>query len=281
LKDTHESRLGPDRRARGALSGRVVWEESGGGFPVVFIHGLGNDRTRWAGQVRALSPRYRTITFDNMGHGESVKPPGPYDLGMFVDFLHAFVEDIGLERFALVGFSLGGLIAAAYALDHPRMVAAIAIFNSVHGRTEEQRAGVRERADRVEAGGPGATLDTSIERWYTADFRRRPDSIEDARRQVLSNDRLAYAASYRAFADSDPALDERIRGIDCPALIMTAENDIGSTPEMSRRIADSIPDARLEIVPRLRHCAPMEDPEIYNRALISFLDEIIGPAGAD
>lgn len=277
-----DSRGGAAGPPRTAAAGRIVWEESGHGFPVVFIHGLGNDRTRWAGQVRALSPRYRAITFDNMGHGQSVKPPGPYDLGMFVDFLHEFVEDIGLAHLALVGFSLGGLIATAYALAHPRRVAAIAIFNSVHDRTEEQRAGVRERADRVEAGGPGATLDTSIERWYTADFRRRrPDFIEEARRQVLANDRRAYAASYRAFADSDPGLDERIHDIDCPALIMTAENDIGSTPEMSRRIAARIPGAKLEIVPHLRHCAPMEDPESYNRALGAFLDENVGRVVAD
>ena len=224
--------------ARTTRSGRIVWEESGRGFPVVFIHGLGNDRTRWAGQVGALSPRYRVITFDNMGHGESVKPPGPYDLAMFVDFLHELVEELGLERFALVGFSLGALIAQAYVLTHPRRVAAIAILNAVHGRTELQRRDVRQRGDRVEAGGPGATLDTSIERWYTAGFRQqRPDLIEETRRQILANDRLAYAAAYRAFADSDPALDERIRGIDCPALVMTAENDIGSQPEMSRRIA--------------------------------------------
>jgi pimeloyl-ACP methyl ester carboxylesterase len=274
------SRRGAGGRARITESGRIVWEESGRGFPVVFIHGLGNDRTRWAGQVRALSPRYRVITFDNMGHGESVKPPGPYDLRMFVDFLHELVEDIGLERCALVGFSLGGLIAKAYTLAHPRRVAAIAILNSVHGRTEAQRAGVRERADRVEAGGPGATLETSIERWYTPDFRRRrPDLIEEARRQILANNRRAYAASYRAFADSDPTLDDRIYEIDCPALIMTAENDIGSTPEMSRRIASRILGARLKIVPHLRHFAPIEDPEAYNGALGVFLDEAIGPAG--
>ncbi len=273
------SRYGVVGRARTAGSGRIVWEESGGGFPVVLIHGLGNDRTRWAGQVRALSPHYRVITFDNMGHGESVKPPGPYDLGMFVDFLHELVVEIGLERFALVGFSLGALIAQTYVLTHPRRVAAIAILNAVHGRNEQQRGAVRERGDRVEAGGPGATLDTSIERWYTAGFRRRrPDSIEETRRQILSNDRWAYAAAYRAFADSDPALDERIRGIDCPALVMTAENDIGSEPEMSRRIASRIPGAKLEIVPHLQHFAPMEDPEAYNRVLGPFLDEALGTA---
>ncbi len=265
--------------ARTAASGRIVWEESGSGFPVVFIHGLGNDRTRWAGQVRALSPRYRVITFDNMGHGESVKPPGPYDLEMFSDFLHELVEDIGLERFALVGFSLGGLIAQSYVLTHPRRVAAIAILNAVHGRNEQQRGAVRERGDRVEAGGPGATLDTSIERWYTAGFRqRRPDLVEETRRQILTNDRLAYAAAYRAFADSDPSLDERIRGIDCPTLVMTAENDIGSKPEMSRRIASRIPGAKQEIVPHLQHFAPMEDPEAYNRVLGPFLDEALGTA---
>lgn len=102
----------------------TVHDDTGGGIPLVLVHGLGLDRAMWAAQT--LGRDYRILAYDILGHGESAKPADPHRLDMFTDRLAALTDGLGLDRFALVGFSLGGLIALAFALTWPGRVRALA-----------------------------------------------------------------------------------------------------------------------------------------------------------
>ncbi|MFO0996151.1 MAG: alpha/beta fold hydrolase [Alphaproteobacteria bacterium] len=251
----------------------TAWQEHGAGSPVVFIHGLGMDQHMWAGQVHALADRYRVITYDLIGHGESVKRAGPYSLAMFDEQLQVLADACGIERFALIGFSLGGLIAQTFALAHPQRLHALVIMNAVYDRNAEERAAVLARAHAIAESGPAATIDTALERWLTPGFRRaRPDVETAVRRRVMTNDPACYAAAYRVFAEADAELAGRLHAIRCPALVITGENDSGSHPAMAKRMADAIPGAELTILPESRHLAPMEDPDTMNAALLDFLE---------
>jgi 3-oxoadipate enol-lactonase len=256
----------------------VKWQEDGKGKPVILIHGLGMDRHMWKGQVDGLSQRYRVITYDNLGHGQTEKPPGPYSLTMFADLVRDVADKAGAEIFALVGFSLGGMIAQTFALTHPDRLGAAVIMNAVYNRTPEESAAVRARADAIDAEGPNATVDAAIERWLTPEFRKMHPEVEAAiRKRVTTNDHKAYAAAYRVFAEGDPELTGRLGAIRCPTLVITAEHDKGSNPRMAREMAEAIPGATLEILPHLRHLAPMEGVAQMNAALLSFLAEAYPP----
>lgn len=254
------------------------WQEAGTGKPVILIHGLGMDRHMWRGQADGLSQRYRVITFDNLGHGETEKPAGPYSLAMFVEQVRDVADQAGADRFALIGFSLGGMITQGFALAHPQRLAAAVIMNAVYARTAEESKAVMARADAIDVEGPNATIDAAIERWLTPEFRAKHPEVEAlVRKRVTTNDPKAYAAAYRVFAEGDPLLTGKIAAIRCPTLVITAEHDKGSSPRMARQMADEIPNAKLAILPHLRHLAPMEDSAAMNAALLSFLAEAYPP----
>ena len=256
----------------------VKWQADGRGKPVILIHGLGMDRHMWKGQVDGLSRRYRVISYDNLGHGETEKPPGPYNLAMFADLVRDVADQAGAETFALIGFSLGGMITQAFALAHPERLAAAVIMNAVYKRTPEESAAVIARADAIDVEGPNATVDAAIERWLTSEFRKTHPEVESAiRKRVTTNDHKAYAAAYRVFAEGDPHLANKLGGIACPTLVITAEHDKGSNPRMAKQMAAEIPNAKLTILAHLRHLAPMEGAADMNAALLSFLAEAYPP----
>ena len=104
------------------VSARRSYVEAGSGPVVVLLHGLGGNGLSWAFTAPALSQKYRVIVPDQLGHGRSDKPFINYRIATYVDFLDKFLDELKVERASLVGNSMGGWIAAAYALQHPARV---------------------------------------------------------------------------------------------------------------------------------------------------------------
>lgn len=245
---------------------------SGQGTPVVLVHGVGASLDSWDGVVARL-PGCRVLRYDLRGHGLSPRTPGPYSLDGFVDDLEGVLARIGWTSCHLVGFSLGGLVAQGYALRHPERLKSLAIVSSVAGRTDEERARVLARADTLATGGATAHLANSVERWFTDDFRAaHPEVVRQRVERSLGNDPATYAAAYRVLAESD--LADRLPEIRVPTLAMTGEEDGGSTPRMTRLMAERIPGARAHVFPRLRHSVLLEAPDQVAAQLVSFIRDV-------
>ena len=145
------------------------------GAPVmVLIHGLGLNRGIWDAFASAFSNRYRVLRYDLFGHGESAVPPSMPTLTVFSEQLLGLMDELEIEQAILIGFSLGGMINRRLAMDHPQRVSALAILNSPHEREPAAQKLVEQRALDSASGGPGATLDATLERWFTAGFRLGP-----------------------------------------------------------------------------------------------------------
>jgi pimeloyl-ACP methyl ester carboxylesterase len=242
---------------------------SGAGRRVVFVHGVGSHLESWDGVITALGDGYESLCYDLRGHGESEKAKGPYSLEMFVNDLSRLVEALGWARFDLVGFSLGGLIAQVFTLTRPAQVRTLSIISSVAGRTTEERERVEERARTLSQAGAQAHLDTSVERWFTPEFiASNPVVVSQRLQRSLANDPHCYAAAYKVLASSD--LLNELCEIQAPTLVMTGEQDGGSTPRMARLMADTIPNASATIFPRLRHSVLLEAPDLVAQALSRF-----------
>lgn len=243
---------------------------------VVLIHGLGLNRHTWQWHEPALSARYRVLNYDLFGHGESVPPPTTPSLSLFATQLRDLLDFLGIDRCAVVGFSLGGMINRRFALDYPNRVRALAILNSPHERGPEAQKAVEERAAKSTAGGPGATLDTTLKRWLTAEFRENELEIIDLIRQwVLANEPAVYAKCRWVLANGVLEIIRPQPPITLPTLVMTCENDSGSTPAMSHAIASEIPGSQTIIVPHLQHLGLMEQPSQFTTPLLRFLDQVI------
>ncbi len=242
---------------------------------IVLIHGLGLNRHVWRQHLPALCTRYQVVTYDLFGHGGSTPPPSAPSLSMWSDQLLKLLDDLAIGRCAVAGFSLGGMINRRFAMDHPERLSALAIFNSPHERGEEAQRLVEKRATDSAAGGPAATLNATIERWFTPEFRDgASDVIAEVRRWVLANDPEVYAACRLVLAEGVIELIRPDPPITLPTLVMTAENDSGSTPAMSQAIASEIPGAETIIVPHLQHMALVEAPSRFTGPLMRFLDDV-------
>ncbi|MGI9310835.1 MAG: alpha/beta fold hydrolase [bacterium] len=251
---------------------------------LALIHGLGLNRHLWRAHVAALSQRYRVLAYDLLGHGDSASratradddaTTTPLTLSTFAAQLRALLDEIGIARCAIAGFSLGGMINRRFAIDYPERARALAIFNSPHERSAPAQREVEARAAQAHAGGPGADLEATLERWFTPRFRaEHDDCIAQVRRWLLANDPLAYAQSRRVLARGVVELIRPQPPIAQPALVMTAEHDRGSTPAMARAIAAEIRGAHTIIVPCLQHMALVESPQSFTEPLLTFLAEV-------
>ncbi|MCP4327592.1 MAG: alpha/beta fold hydrolase [Alphaproteobacteria bacterium] len=265
----------------GRRHGGTAYEVTGSGPPVVLVHGLGMNRHMWQWQTSALAAHFTVLAYDILGHGDSADPEIPCRMEQYVDQLAALADAAGVDRFGLVGFSLGGLIVQAFALAHPNRVAALAILHAAHGRTPGEREGILARVDLAAKCGPAATVDAALERWFTPGFAAdNPEILDRVRGWILANDPAVYPAIYRLLADGDLPLATAIAEIRCPTLVLTAEQDAGNSPDMTRRMAALIPGARAAVLPGLRHMALAEDPDAVNSRLVPFLEEALNPARA-
>ena len=257
-------------------AGETAWELHGSGPPVVLIHGFGLNRAMWQWQLPALTPHFSVLTYDLLGHGESARPTGTPDLAMFSAQLLGLMDCSGIARAAVVGFSLGGMIARRFALDHPDRLSALAILHSPHDRSPAERSAVRERVRQTREQGPSANLEPALERWFTPAFRaEEPEAVALVRTWIMRNDPAVYPQIYRVLAEGDAEIAQGLERIACPTLVMTGENDPGNTPAMARAMAGLIPGARLAILPGLRHMALAESPAAVNEPLCTFLRDAL------
>lgn len=252
----------------------TAYDVLGDGPPVILVHGLGLNRHMWQWQLDALTPHFRIVQYDLLGHGESDKPPGPYRMTQMTDQIADLMTTIEIERAALVGFSLGGLIVQAFALAHPQKVSALGVLNSAHARTPEQRDSIMRRVRQAEESGPEATVSEALERWFTQEFTERNPAVPNQVREwVRANDASVYPALYRLLADADIGLETSIAAINCPVLVLAGEKDAGNSPQMARQMAKTMPNARAAILPGLKHMALAEDPAAVNALLLPFLQD--------
>ncbi|MEM0943638.1 MAG: alpha/beta fold hydrolase, partial [Pseudomonadota bacterium] len=181
------------------------------------------------------------------------------------------LDHLEISRAALVGFSLGGMINRRVAIDAPERVSALAILNSPHDRGAAAQAAVEARA-RDSAGGAAATIEATLTRWFTPNFRaEHADIVDKIRADVLVNPPETYGQCRWVLAHGVRELIRPAPPISHPTLVMTAEHDTGSTPAMARAIAAEIDGAETVIIPGLQHMGLVERPELFALPVVEFL----------
>ena len=252
----------------------TCFEWHGTGQPVVLIHGMGLNRHMWQWQIPALSQHHRVLVYDLYGHGKSPAPPRKPDLKLFSQQLRQLLNEQNIGRCTVIGFSLGGMIARRFAMDHPERLSALAILNSPHARSEGEQKAIMERVKQVEAHGQAATVEAALTRWFTDDFsQQNPEMIELVQQWVLANDPAVYASCYKVLAEGVNELIASDPPIGCRTLVITSEQDSGQPAAMAYAIAAEIPAAQTVILPELKHMGLAEAPQIYNQILSSFLSQ--------
>jgi pimeloyl-ACP methyl ester carboxylesterase len=242
----------------------------GSGPPLFLIHGIGASRHTWDGVVAALKDRYRIIHYDLRGHGRSPAPRPPYTLDGLVADLEALRAELGIEKAHFAGHSLGGMIAPAYAREHPGRVRSLGLLSTAAFRTAEDSAKVKAVVAAMREKGIAPVLQTLKDRWFTPGFAtRRPDVIERRLQQVIDCDPDVFLSVFDIYAETEmaPWLGE----VKAPSLVLTGENDGGCPPRLNERIAEALPDSELVVLADLRHAILLEAAERVAEPMMRFL----------
>lgn len=238
---------------------------------VVLIHGLGLSRALWDAHLPAFAG-FKVLRYDLYGHGESAPWSGVTSLTVYADQIAALMDHLGIAQTHIVGFSIGGMINRRFALDYPNKVLSLAILNSPHDRGAEAQRAVEARAIAAREQGAFATFDAAVKRWFTPEHvatGKGPTLVRAWREQV---DNESYAQTSWVLAHGVRELIAPDPAIAVPTLVMTCENDVGSTPQMSFDIAAEISGAEVMIVPKLQHLGLLEDVAAYTDPILEFLN---------
>lgn len=245
----------------------------GEGPPVVLIHGVGLDASIWRQQIVALNPHHQVIVYDMWGHGQSPDPAGERNLDDFLGQLEQLLDDLGIEKASVVGFSMGGLVSRAFAEAHPDRMDKLVLLSTVFRRTDDQQKAVLARYEAARAGEQETNMAAALERWFTDAYAGKfPDEIDAIRKRLEKNDPQAFLKAYGIFATTRDT--EGPLSISCPTLVATGELDSGSTPEMAKALAAAIKGAELSILAGLKHMVPVEGAEVLNQLLLRFLGPV-------
>lgn len=240
---------------------------------VVLIHGLGLSQRLWDAHMAAFAG-YRVLRYDLYGHGDSAPAPRAADLMLYADQIAGLMDHLGMVQAHIVGFSIGGMINRRFALDHSDKVASLCILNSPHDRGPDAQAAVEARANSVRDQGAFSTFDAALKRWFTPEYLATGDGPALVRQWRGQVDAESYAQTAWVLAHGVRELTGRDGEIKVPTVVMTCENDSGSTPQMTRDIASEIPDAEMIIVPDLQHLGLMENPEAFTQPILKFLRKV-------
>jgi 3-oxoadipate enol-lactonase len=253
----------------------LAYDVSGEGLPVVLLHGFPFNRTLWREQVEALSERYRVITIDLRGHGETDATDAPATMEEMAEDVAALLHELQLARVVLGGLSMGGYVALAFYRLFPARVSALILADTrPQADTDEARRAREETAARALKEGMQTIADTMLPKLLAPQTHaERPEIVARVRDMILNTDPRGAASALRGMAVRRDQTG-LLREIDCPALVVVGSLDAITPPADAELLKREIRDSRLEIIEGAGHVSNLERPSEFNSALEKFLREL-------
>lgn len=253
-----------------AISVDCAHTVSGEGPPLFMVHGIGARRSTWDGLAEYLRNDFTCIAYDLRGHGESPSSNLPFGLDELVADLEALRSKLGIEKAAVIGHSLGGMIGPAYARAYPSRVTALGLLSTAAFRTAEDSSKVKGVVKAMEDTSVEAMLDTLVNRWFTDDFQAsHPDKVANRKKQILETPLKVFMNVFHIYAETE--MSPWLHKIETPSLVMTGELDGGCSPRLNEQIARSLKNSELVVLQGLKHNILIEAPERVVPPVLRFL----------
>lgn len=237
---------------------RTYYEVHGEGEPVVLLHGGGMTAESWSQRVPALARRYRVFVPERRGHGRTPDSDGPMSYEGMAAETAGFLDELGVGRARVVGWSDGGSVAMHLALSRPDLVAKLVVIGALAGN-DGATGGMSDLLSGSEES--QALLRMMFQPLYAALSPDGPGHFEVALAKWLS---MWQEGPGLAVSD--------LAKISAPVLVMQGDHD-GVRVEHSAEIARTVPDAQLAVLPGTSHSAPLEKPHLVNLILLELLGE--------
>jgi 3-oxoadipate enol-lactonase len=253
---------------------RIAVDHCGLGPLLIFLHGIGGNRTNWHDQLPEFGRHFHAVSWDARGYGESDDYDGPLHFADFAKDLRGVIRFFNAERAHLVGLSMGGLIALDFYGSFPDNVATLTLCDSLPGfghlDDNQRREFVRLRQQPLLEGKEPKDIAPTVARTLIGSSAR-PGSFERlvASMTILHKDSYLKTIAGSVNYDRDPDL-EKVR---VPTHVVVGDEDRLTPPEMSREMARRIPGARFTLIHGAGHLSNIEQPEVFNREILAFLIE--------
>jgi 3-oxoadipate enol-lactonase len=247
----------------------IGYGEAGGGeaTPIVFLHGVGSDRSVWHPQLEHFGRTRRAIAFDYPGYGDSDPAPSGTTRDDYASAIISAMHELGVDRAHICGLSLGGVVAIAMHNADPERCASLILADTF----------------AVHPDGPAIyqrSLDGSHD--LPAMAEARTDVLlaqltdPEVRREVVETMSRIDPAAFRIGAEAVWLADQRdrVEEIRVPTLILVGDQDLVTPVDLSNELVDLIPDARMQVIGGAGHLTNLEKPNEFNRLTEEFIAEI-------
>lgn len=250
----------------------LAYSDEGQGPPIVFLHAFPLNRTMWTPQVKALKDTHRVITIDLRGHGESDAPMWRYTLEQFADDIIALLQHLEIPRATFVGLSMGGYILFALYRKYPEYVQALVLADTrAQADTPEGKATRFSMAQIAHRRGSSAIAELMIPKLLSPSGMEQQTALIAKLRNIITENQPSGIIGDLMAMEERPDATPLAQTINVPTLVLVGEHDIPSPPAEMKGMAEQIPGAKLEVIPQSGHISNLENPEVFNRALLNFL----------
>lgn len=224
---------------------KLHYQEKGEGEPFILLHGNGEDGSYFEHQMDYFSKRYRMIAVDTRGHGKSPRGTAPFEIGQFADDLKDFMDELGISKTVILGFSDGANIAMKFVLKYPEMVKAL-ILNG----------------GNLNPKGVKPTTQIPIEIGYKI-ASKFAEKSQKARKN----------AEMLGLMVNEPNIEaEELSKITVPTLVICGTKDMIKESH-TKEIARALPNAKLAIIEG-SHFIANENPKVFNRVVENWLSGV-------
>lgn len=250
------------------VRGTVGYDDRGSNAPIVLLHPFPFARDVWAGLGDALAAGRRVIAVDGRGFGESPLR-GSYALADLADDLAALLDERAVDRATVLGMSMGGYTALAFAARHPERLAALILADTrAAADSPEARAGRAKAIETIQRDGSEVYLDGSLARLFSP--KVPPAIIAQARAQAETR-AASLIAGIEALRDR-PDRSGELDAIRCPTLVVCGDGDQVTPPAEMQLLARAIPNATFQLITGTGHIAHVEAPGPFERVVVDFLE---------
>lgn len=244
----------------------IGYAERGGGnaVPIVFLHGVGSDKSVWHPQLEHFSRERRAIAFDYPGYGDSDPAPDGTTRDDYASAIISAMHELGVDRAHICGLSLGGVVAIATHHAAPDRCASLILADTfavhpdgcvLYERSVAASSNLRGAAE--------ARVDVLLAQ--PANPAVRSEVVETMARI----DPAAYRIGARAVWLADQR--ERAQHIDVPALVLVGNQDLITPAELSSELVNLVPDSRMQVIAGAGHLTNLENPAEFNAVVGQFI----------
>lgn len=266
---------------------KISYQVYGNGFPVIFIHGYGAKKEIWKPQVAEMSKRFKLVTFDLRGTGESDRPNIPYTMKMMAEDVNGLAEFLNIKKAHIIGRSFGGMIAQNVSLLYPEKVEKLVLITTNYGRTNTNWVEIPKngRLEEIETlkHNPLKAFKQKSKWLFHIKFRKEMEanptkkfygvfSMEDLIRESTVNPSRPQDIINQAEAMKTHYTFDKLTEIKHDTLLIAASHDRQTPVSVMMEMNKRIPHSELKIINEAGHFMTLSRASEVNKMILDFLE---------